>query len=139
MKIRTSKNLSVLAALLMLSSLAGYASDRPAASVSASIQATARVVASQGIAASRSDVSFSTASDHHDRWLWITEDENLQVQVMADGLEVESCLVESENEQAGLTALARHRYHGLVRRQLQVDSLPMDISCCTITVVNTAN
>lgn len=139
MKIHTSINVFVLAALLTLLSLVCYAAERHTAPVSASIKATARVVASQGLAVFPSDLSFANVPGYHGRWLWITGDDNLQVQVTADGREVESRLVGGKSEKAALTVLERHYHSGLVRRQLQVESFPAGVSDCTITIVNTAN
>ena len=107
--------------------------------VSATIQATARVVPSQGI--SSASVEVPTPCDHGttDLCLWLTESNALQVQVEADGQPVDFRLTSDNVDGRELSVLDRHRRPGQVQRRLQLDPIAGGADSCTITLVNPTN
>ncbi len=138
MNIKLSINIVCLATAFLLLSFSDSAAKR-AGSASASIQATARVVPSQGIAVSPVEVALPDEGSENDWWLWIPDNEDLQISIEADGRPVESQLLTDDRGLTGRSALERHRHNGLIPHRLSFDSLPEGTATCTVTLTNPSN
>ncbi len=79
------------------------------------------------------------ASESDDWRLWISDRDNLQIQVEADGQALGSRVLDDEFDQSEVPALERHRHNGLTRHRLEIDSLPAGVASCTVTIVNPTN
>jgi hypothetical protein len=137
MKQITFVNTLILAFLVWLPSASTPAAGK--ASVSATIQATARVVPSQGIAVSLDEKPSSENHTSPDLNLWLTESEDLQVQVEADGRPIAFRLTRDEVDISEMSVLDRHRCQGLSQQRLQLEPSVSSADSCTITIVNPTN
>jgi len=138
MKTKAPINVPILAIVLSLLSLSVSAAEGKAGSVSVAIQATARVVPSQGLAVAPIEMEMPKNRDKGVWWLWISDSEDIQIQIKADGQLVNGQMSVDESDLNELLILERHRYKGLIRHRLQIDSLPSG-GTCTVTIVNSAN
>ena len=138
MKTRTLIN-TVIAAAIFLPGWNSVRAVERQGSVSASIQATARVVPSLGLAVSPIEISTPELEDDHDWWLWISDNEDLQVQVQTDGLRGTAPVLIDASDLSDLSILERHRHNGLKRHRLQIGSPAEGVTTFTVTIVNPAN
>ncbi len=139
MKTKTLINVPILAISLMLSWLSISVARNTTGSVSASIQATARVVSSLGVAAIPAELPSTELCAGDDWWLWMSDGDNLQIQVEADGRILGSQVLNDESAPADVSVLERHRRNGLIRHRLRIDFLPAGTDTCTVTIVNPTN
>ena len=137
MKRTTPVNLLIFVTLVWLPLVSAYSGS--GGSASAVIQATARVVPSLGVSNATDKRPMVENSEGVDLSLWMTESDNLQVQVEADGRRLNFRMMADESTLASPTVLDRHRYRAQVRQLLQIDTLPLDAHACTITIVDPAN
>jgi len=86
----------------------------------------------------RNPVAAESGSDD-DWWLWLSEDNDLQIRVEVDGRPVASCLVHDEIEPGDLSVLEQHRRNGMIRRKLRLGPVPQGAVSCTVTIVDPTN
>jgi len=134
MKYISFVNLIFCLALVWLPLTVPHASNN--ASAAAVIQATARVVPSLGLSAAPDKSPNARNIEAVDLSLWMTESDNLQLQVEADGRPLNFRLTAEESAVSARPVLARHRRRGQIRQVLQIDPLPDNVDTCTITIVD---